>query len=73
MAGSVKSVIRENGFEVMPETGRTVELVRGNSPHRLVRVRGQLPDGRWLTVLGHCERDAINRLLFLRGSQSCPA
>lgn len=72
MPGSIRSVMREHGFEVLP-LEKAARKVTEDWPLKLVSIRGSLPDGRRVTVMGHSEREVVNRLLFLCRTQSVRA
>lgn len=67
MAGSIRSVIAENGLEVKDVSdfwysqGMRID-------QQTKRVRGQLPDGRFCSSFGSCERDAVNEWLRVKSA-----
>ncbi len=66
MAGSIRTVIRENNLAVQ-DVSDFWTSVGARIGLQTIRVRGKLPDGRFCTSFGASQREAVNEWLKTKG------
>lgn len=67
MAGSIRSVIAENGLQVS-DVSQFWHSQGMRLNQQVTRVRGQLPDGRFCSEFGLSIREAVDKFLKLKRS-----
>lgn len=66
MAGSIRTVIRENNL-VVQDVSDLWTSVGARIGLQTIRVRGKLPDGPFCTSFGASQREAVNEWLKAKG------